>query len=84
MLKKRRKNGSFMNGWFAMFSTTLSVEMFTTAGLASSATLFGLISQSFTFAFTPVVGEVALLVAAVVLLRLLPQGITGRFFKGGM
>jgi branched-chain amino acid transport system permease protein len=28
-----------------------------------------------------VLGEVALLVAAVVLLRLLPQGITGRFFR---
>jgi len=31
-----------------------------------------------------VVGEVALLVAAVILLRILPQGITGRFFKGSM
>ena len=31
--------------------------------------------------FTPVLGEVALLVAAVILLRLLPQGITGRFFR---
>lgn len=52
------------------------------AGLISSATSFGVISQIFTFAVSPVVGEVALLVAAVVLLRLMPQGITSRFFKG--
>ena len=52
------------------------------AGLFSSATFFGVINQVFTFAISPVIGEVALLVAAVILLRLLPQGITGRFFKG--
>jgi urea transport system permease protein len=66
------------------FITVISGGASVIAGLASAATLFGLISQSFTFLFSPVVGEVALLVAAVVLLRLLPQGITGRFFKGGM
>lgn len=66
------------------FITVIAGGASVIAGLASSATLLGLISQSFTFLFTPVVGEVALLVAAVVLLRLLPQGITGRFFKGGM
>ena len=32
-------------------------------------------------AFTPVLGEVLLLGVAIVLLRLLPQGITGRFFR---
>jgi branched-chain amino acid transport system permease protein len=52
------------------------------AGLISSATSFGVVSQIFTFAISPVIGEVALLVAAVVLLRLMPQGITGRFFRG--
>lgn len=52
------------------------------AGLFSSASLFGVVNQVFTFAISPVIGEVALLVAAVVLLRLLPQGITGKFFKG--
>ncbi len=66
------------------FITVISGGASVIAGLASAATLFGLISQSFTFLFSPVVGEVALLVAAVVLLRLLPQGITGRFFRGGM
>lgn len=51
-------------------------------GLVSSATSFGIVSQVFTFAVSPVMGEVALLVAAVILLRLMPQGITSRFFKG--
>jgi len=52
------------------------------AGLLSSASVFGIVNQAFTFAISPVIGEVALLVAAVVLLRLLPQGITSKFFKG--
>jgi len=52
------------------------------AGLISSAMTFGIVNQIVTFAISPVMGEVALLVAAVVLLRLLPQGITARFFKG--
>lgn len=52
------------------------------AGLLSGAGAFGLVSQGFTFAVSPVIGEVALLVLAVVLLRLMPRGITGRFFRG--
>ena len=52
------------------------------AGLMASSGLFGFISQIFTFAVSPVMGEVALLLAAVVLLRLLPQGVTGKFFRG--
>ena len=64
------------------FITVISGGASIIVGLLSSATLFGLVSQLFTFAASPVVGEVALLVAAVVLLRLLPQGITGRFFRG--
>ncbi|PCE27501.1 branched-chain amino acid ABC transporter permease [Paraburkholderia acidicola] len=51
-------------------------------GLVSASTLFGAINQIATFAMTPVMGEVALLIGAIVMLRLLPQGITGRFFKG--
>lgn len=53
-------------------------------GLISSGTVFGAVNQLFTFALSPVVGEVALLVSAVILLRLLPQGITARFFRGKM
>lgn len=54
------------------------------AGLVSASALFGAINQLATFVTTPVFGEVALLVAAIVMLRLLPQGITGRFFKGSL
>jgi branched-chain amino acid transport system permease protein len=54
------------------------------AGLMSSAGLFGVVNQIFTFAVSPVMGEVALLIAAVILLRLLPQGVTARFFRGKM
>ena len=54
------------------------------AGLVSASTLFGAINQLATFVTTPVFGEVALLFAAIVMLRLLPQGITGRFFKGSL
>jgi branched-chain amino acid transport system permease protein len=54
------------------------------AGLIGASTLFGAINQLATFVTTPVLGEVALLVAAIVMLRLLPQGITGRFFKGSL
>ncbi|MBL4890999.1 MAG: branched-chain amino acid ABC transporter permease [Rhizobiaceae bacterium] len=53
-------------------------------GLLSSSTLFGLVNQVFTFGISPVFGEVALLVSAIILLRLLPQGVTGKFFKGKM
>ena len=52
------------------------------SGLLSSSALFGFIGQVFSFAASPVIGDVAMLIAAVILLRLLPQGVTGRFFKG--
>ena len=54
------------------------------AGLVSASALFGAINQIAAFLCTPVFGEVALLFAAIVMLRLLPQGITGRFFKGSL
>ena len=43
--------------------------------------LFGAVNQIATYVTTPVFGEVALLAAAIVLIRALPQGITGRFFQ---
>ena len=49
--------------------------------MSGSATLFGAVSQIVTFLSRPVVGEVALLAAAIILLRLMPRGITGRFFR---
>ncbi len=53
-------------------------------GTVSASTLFGVINQIATFASNPVYGEVALLLAAIVLIRLLPQGITGRYFRGSL
>ncbi len=54
------------------------------AGLVTASSLFGAINQLATFLTTPVFGEVALLFAAIVMLRMLPHGITGRFFKGSL
>ena len=51
------------------------------AGTLSSSVIFGVVSQVVSFASTPVIGEIAMLALAMVLLRLMPQGITGRFFK---
>ncbi len=53
-------------------------------GTATSSGLLGGVNSVVTILSNPVLGEVALLAAAVLLLRLLPAGITGRFFKGGM
>jgi urea ABC transporter permease protein UrtB len=50
-------------------------------GTVSASVLFGSIDQVITYLSTPVIGEVALLGAAVVLLRFMPQGITGSFFR---
>jgi branched-chain amino acid transport system permease protein len=50
-------------------------------GTALAATLFGTIDQIVSFRTSPVMGSVALLLAAMVLIRILPAGITGRFFR---
>ena len=51
-----------------------------TGTLAASA-LLGSVWTVATFLSTPVFGEMALLLVAIVLLRLLPRGITGRFLR---
>ena len=66
------------------FITVISGGTTVLAGTASAAVLLGAVNQVVTFLATPVVGEVALLAAAIVLLRLLPAGITGRLFRGGI
>jgi branched-chain amino acid transport system permease protein len=53
-------------------------------GTAAASTLFGAVNQIATYVTTPVFGEVALLAAAIVLIRAMPQGITGRFFRGSL
>ncbi|WP_170432509.1 ABC transporter permease subunit [Ruegeria arenilitoris] len=50
------------------------------AGTLSASGLLGAISQSTAFLAGPVYGDAMLFFAALVLLRLLPQGITGRLF----
>ena len=54
------------------------------SGTVSASALFGTINLIATFVTTPVFGEVTLLAAAILLIRLLPQGITGRFFRRGL
>lgn len=51
-------------------------------GSLTASGLFGGISRAVEYMFTTVYGEIALLVVAVVMLRFLPQGITGRLFRG--
>ena len=54
------------------------------SGTATASSLYGTINQLVTFATTPVIGEVALLVSAIVLLRIMPEGISGRWFRRGL
>ena len=51
------------------------------AATLSAAALFGTVDQLVSFASTPVIGEIAMLALALVLLRMMPQGITGQFFR---
>ncbi len=50
-------------------------------GTIASTALYGTVSHVFTVLSTPVIGEIALLVAALILLKMLPTGISGRFFN---
>ncbi|MCL4067509.1 branched-chain amino acid ABC transporter permease [Pseudomonas sp. GX19020] len=63
------------------FITVISGGAAVIAGNLSASVLFGSVGQIFTYIYTPVIGEVTLLLTAIVLIRILPQGITGRFFK---
>jgi len=51
------------------------------AGTGLAAGLFGFINEIVSFMSTPVIGDIALLASAVLLIRILPQGITGRFLR---
>jgi branched-chain amino acid transport system permease protein len=54
------------------------------AGTVSASALLGTVSTVGTFLTTPVLGDALLLAVAIVLLRLLPRGITGRFLRRAM
>ena len=63
------------------FITVITGGAAVIAGTLSSSVIFGTINQIVSFGSTPVFGEIAMLALAIVLLRLMPQGITGRFFR---
>lgn len=65
------------------FITVITGGAAVISGTLSSSVLFGFVNQFFSFEAGPVVGELAMLALAIVLLRLMPQGITGRFFRNG-
>jgi branched-chain amino acid transport system permease protein len=63
------------------FITVITGGTAVIAGTLSTAAVFGAVNQIVSFASTPVIGEIAMLALAIVLLRLMPQGVTGRFFR---
>jgi branched-subunit amino acid ABC-type transport system permease component len=63
------------------FITVIGGGAVALSGTVAAAILFGAVNQTVTFLSRPVVGEVALLVVAIILLRLLPNGITGKYFR---
>lgn len=64
------------------FITVITGGASVVTGSGIAAFVLGTIGTGATYLTTPVIGDVALLVAAIVLLRLLPTGITGRVFRG--
>jgi branched-chain amino acid transport system permease protein len=63
------------------FITVITGGAAVITGTLSSAVIFGAVDQIVSFGSTPVIGEIAMLALAIVLLRLMPRGITGRFFR---
>jgi len=63
------------------FITVISGGTAILAGTTSASVLLGGINGVMSFITGPTIGEVALLLTAIVLLRLMPRGITGRFFR---
>jgi branched-chain amino acid transport system permease protein len=66
------------------FITVISGGTSVVTGTVTASTAFGTINQFTSFLTTPVFGEVAMLLAAIVLVRAMPKGITGRFFRGSI
>ena len=63
------------------FITVISGGAAILAGTVSASVLLGGVNGVASFLTGPTIGEVALLVTAIVLLRLMPRGITGSIFK---
>jgi urea transport system permease protein len=66
------------------FITVISGGPAPVLGTASASTVYGLVSQIVTFQTTPVIGQAALLISAIILLRLLPRGISEVLFRGSL
>ena len=66
------------------FITVISGGTAILAGTLAAAGLFGSVNQLLTYFTTPVIGEAGLLAVAILLLRLLPHGITGKLFRGSL
>ena len=63
------------------FITVITGGVAIISGTLASSVIFGTVNQIVSFGSTPVIGEIAMLALAIILLRLMPQGITGRFFR---
>ena len=63
------------------FITVISGGSAVLAGTTAGSVLLGGINGIFSFIAGSTFGEIALLLAAIILLRLMPRGITGRFFR---
>jgi branched-subunit amino acid ABC-type transport system permease component len=63
------------------FITVISGGQAILAGTLSASTLLGGVNTILSYVTGPTVGEVGLLVVAIVLLRLMPQGITSKLFR---
>lgn len=66
------------------FITVITGGASVLAGATSAGVLLGASGKAVELVWTPVAGEIAQLLIAIVLLRLLPQGVTGRYFKGAI
>ena len=64
------------------FITVVSGGSAVVLGTISASGLLGTLDTVITFISSPVFGQASLLIGAILLVRVLPQGITGHFFKG--
>lgn len=64
------------------FITVISGGAAPLTGTLYASSIYGLTDGIISYATTQVVGEISVLLVAIVLLRLLPSGITGRFSRG--
>ena len=64
------------------FITVISGGAAPLSGTLYASSIFGVTDGLISYGTTQVVGEICVLLAAILLLRLLPSGITGRFGKG--